>query len=103
PATVRAAGRARHRTCAMISRFNSALQHAARFGGHRKCETLGLIICLSLVLGCQKPRGTILGKAPAGERRTVLSVHAGETPPQVKLSGIMIEKCPVAGCWFRLR
>ena len=44
-----------------------------------------------------------MGKAPKGELRTVLSVNAGETPPEVTLHGVMIEKCPVAGCWFRLR
>ena len=87
----------------MISRFNAALRSEAPFGRHRKCETLLLAIYLLLALGCQKPQGTILGKAPTGELRTVLSVNAGETPPEVTLNGVMIEKCPVAGCWFRLR
>lgn len=40
---------------------------------------------------------------PKGEPRTILSVKAGDTPTQVTLSGVLIEKCPVAGCWFRLR
>jgi uncharacterized protein YdeI (BOF family) len=62
-----------------------------------------LLIALLLASGCHKPQGTVLGKAPAGEPRTILSVKAGDTPPQVTLSGVMIEKCPVAGCWFRLR
>src|SRR5882672_233574 len=62
-----------------------------------------LVICLLLGAGCHKPAGTILGKAPKGEARTILAVRAGDTPPQVTLSGVMIEKCPVAGCWFRLR
>jgi uncharacterized protein YdeI (BOF family) len=44
-----------------------------------------------------------LGKAPAGDPSTILAVTAGDTAPQVTVSGIMIEKCPVAGCWFRLR
>jgi uncharacterized protein YdeI (BOF family) len=44
-----------------------------------------------------------LGKAPAGDVRTILAITAGDTPPQVVVSGVMIEKCPVAGCWFRLR
>ncbi len=63
----------------------------------------GLSICLALVVGCRKPVGTVLGKAPTGEPRTILSVKAGDAPPQVTLSGVMIEKCPVAGCWFRLQ
>ena len=62
-----------------------------------------LSICLALVVACRKPQGTILGKAPAGEPRSILSVKAGDAPPHVTLSGVMIEKCPVAGCWFRLR
>jgi uncharacterized protein YdeI (BOF family) len=65
--------------------------------------TWGLVVCLSLVVGCHKPIGTVLGKAPAGEPQTILAVNAGETPPQVSLAGVMIEKCPIAGCWFRLR
>jgi uncharacterized protein YdeI (BOF family) len=56
-----------------------------------------------LAVGCQKPQGTILGKAPVGDPQTILAVTAGDTPPQVTVSGVMIEKCPLAGCWFRLR
>jgi uncharacterized protein YdeI (BOF family) len=62
-----------------------------------------LLISVLLASGCHKSQGTVLGKAPAGEPRTILSVKAGDTPPQVTLCGVMIEKCPVAGCWFRLR
>ena len=29
--------------------------------------------------------------------------HMPDTPPHVTVDGVMIEKCPVAGCWFRLR
>jgi uncharacterized protein YdeI (BOF family) len=61
------------------------------------------LICLLVAAGCHKPQGTVLGKSPAGELRTILSVKAGNTPPQVSVSGVLIEKCPVAGCWFRLR
>jgi len=35
--------------------------------------------------------------------RSILAIRAGDTPPQVTISGAMIEKCPVAGCWFRVR
>ena len=61
------------------------------------------LICLLAAAGCHKPQGTVLGKAPQGELRSILSVQAGNTPPQVTVRGVMIEKCPVAGCWFRLR
>ena len=64
-----------------------------------------LLICLllSAATGCHEPKGKVLGKAPATEPRTILAVRAGDTPPQVTLSGVMIEKCPIAGCWFKLR
>ncbi len=58
---------------------------------------------MALLLGCNRPRGTLLGKAPGGNVSTILAVRAGDTPPVVTLSGSMVEKCPVAGCWFRLR
>jgi uncharacterized protein YdeI (BOF family) len=61
------------------------------------------LICLLAAAGCHKPQGTVLGKSPDGELRTILSVRAGNTPPQVTVHGAMIERCPVAGCWFRLR
>jgi len=61
------------------------------------------LICLLLTAGCEKPQGKILGKSPRGEPQTILAVKAGNTPPQVTVRGVMIEKCPVAGCWFRLR
>jgi uncharacterized protein YdeI (BOF family) len=64
---------------------------------------LASLICLLAAAGCHKPQGTVLGKMPEGELRTILSVRAGNTPPQVTVRGAMIEKCPVAGCWFRLR
>ena len=64
------------------------------------------LICMMVVVvvaGCYKPKGKVLGKAPGTEPRTILAVRAGDTPPQVTLSGVMIEKCPIAGCWFKLR
>jgi len=74
---------------------------AVSFRGMRRAGVL--LISLLLASGCHRTQGTVLGKAPAGEPQTILSVKAGDTPPQVTLSGVMIEKCPVAGCWFRLR
>lgn len=65
--------------------------------------TLTLAFIVLFIGGCHKPKGTVLGAAPGGEARTVLAVQAGETPSNVTLTGVMIEKCPVAGCWFRLR
>jgi len=58
---------------------------------------------LLLLAGCHQPHGTILGKQPKGDPRTILAVKAGDAPPAVTIKGVMVEKCPVAGCWFRLR
>lgn len=79
--------------------------------GHRACAvTIMRPVCLFVFVvsvlfasGCSKPRGTVLGKAPEGKPVSILSVRAGTTPPKVVLEGMMIEKCPTAGCWFRLR
>lgn len=62
------------------------------------------LIYLLLASGCgKKTQGRLLGKAPEGEPASILSVRAGNTPPRVILHGVIIEKCPTAGCWFRLR
>ena len=58
---------------------------------------------VGLVTACHKPSATVLGKEPKGQPRTILSVQAGDTPQQVTIGGVMVEKCPIAGCWFRLR
>jgi uncharacterized protein YdeI (BOF family) len=65
--------------------------------------TSWMLLALLLAGGCGRHAGTVLGRAPKGQPRTVLAVKAGDTPPQVTLQGVLIEKCPVAGCWFRLR
>ena len=64
-----------------------------------------LVSALALLgaMGCHKSQGTVLGKTPKGEPRTILAIRAGDTPPQVTVSGVMVEKCPVAGCWLRVQ
>src|ERR1019366_98327 len=94
-----------------IRRFHPATMLAASGPGHWTCPmTLRFLqlagvawVCLLLIAGCHQPNSTVLGKAPEGEPRTISSVKTGDAPPQVTLQGVMIEKCPVAGCWFRLR
>jgi uncharacterized protein YdeI (BOF family) len=60
-------------------------------------------VCIFLVTSCHKPNSTVLGKDPEGSPQTILSVKTGGIPSPVTIQGVMIEKCPVAGCWFRLR
>jgi uncharacterized protein YdeI (BOF family) len=49
---------------------------------------------------CGKQKGTVLGQPPKGEPQTMLAVRDGITPPNVTLRGLILEKCPTAGCWF---
>jgi uncharacterized protein YdeI (BOF family) len=58
---------------------------------------------LLLGLGCDNREALILGRAPTGEAQTVSSMMRVNAGSRVLLSGVMVEKCPVAGCWFRLR
>ncbi len=61
------------------------------------------LLGLLLSVGCNQRGALILGQAPAGEPRTINSIKAVGSGTRVVLKGIMFEKCPVAGCWFRLR
>ena len=47
-------------------------------------------------------KGKVLGKAPQDPHTTVLAIHAGDAPARLSLEGTMIERCPQAGCWFRI-
>lgn len=83
---------------------------AAECTGHRTGAmicfvrlTVLLSVLVVLVASCSKPAGRILGNAPKGEPKNIIAVKAGDVPPLVTVQGVMIEKCPVAGCWFRLR
>ena len=62
-----------------------------------------LVIGLTLCCGCHKREALFLGQAPTGHPRSITSIKAFVPGTRVVLDGIMIEKCPVAGCWFRLR
>ena len=62
-----------------------------------------VLVVMLLATGCRPSSGTVLGKITEGEVRSIQSVKAGGTSVPVVLQGVMIEKCPVAGCWFRLQ
>lgn len=55
-----------------------------------------------LLAGCGPAGGKVKGTAPLGKPRTILAAQAGDTPRELVFEGKIIEKCPVAGCWFRL-
>ena len=80
----------------------------ARVGGPGGSRTgprglrLALLACVVVATACRQSGSTVLGKPPQGATRTIISVRVGDSPPQVTVGGVMVEKCPVAGCWFRL-
>lgn len=51
--------------------------------------------------GCAHSSATVLGKDPGTTHPTV--VRDLKPASQVTLAGVMIEKCPTAGCWFMLK
>jgi uncharacterized protein YdeI (BOF family) len=58
---------------------------------------------LAVVLGCSGPHGEIRGKAPAGAIATAAMLRQAPPRATVTVHGTMVEKCPVAGCWFILQ
>ena len=69
----------------------------------RIVSILFALAALSALPGCHKPQGTVLGKSPKGDLSNILAIRAGDTPPTVTISGVMVEKCPVAGCWLKVQ
>lgn len=66
------------------------------------CVGLGACaIIAALCSGCS-PTTTKLGQDPVGA--SVQTSTRDARPSQiVSLRGVMVEKCPTSGCWFRLR
>jgi uncharacterized protein YdeI (BOF family) len=64
-----------------------------------------LALASVLAFAACRPAGQrILGQAPEGRPQTVAELNRSATPAQVStVAGEIIEKCPVAGCWFVLR
>lgn len=64
---------------------------------------VALTFCLLLTVGCRPRSSVTLGQAPVGQAGSVASLKTAGPAEAVVLTGLMIEKCPVAGCWFRLQ
>jgi uncharacterized protein YdeI (BOF family) len=60
-------------------------------------------VALLLTPGCHQSNSTVLGKAPMGEAQSVSAIKLAQADSPVTVQGILVEKCPVAGCWFYLR
>ncbi len=63
------------------------------------------IFLLCVVLAACRPAGArTLGRVPTAVTQTVSQLRqASVLPTECTVAGEMIEKCPVAGCWFVLR
>ncbi len=61
-----------------------------------------LVLPALLLVGCGQ-KTNVLGKAPAGHLVTPVNLLAAKRGDEVNIQGEMVEKCPVAGCWFKLR
>jgi hypothetical protein len=69
---------------------------------YRLC--LIVIAASSLPLsGCARAGGAVLGQDPGANPPAASTVKGLKPGGQSTLAGVMIEKCPVAGCWFMLR
>ena len=57
---------------------------------------------LLLTAGCAGRTPSVLGIKPV--QGTPIAINTlKESPNTVLVHGVMVEKCPVAGCWFMLR
>ena len=64
--------------------------------------TMFLVVCLSDT-GCRHAEQHILGNAITNTATVSVQNLKSATGKSVLVKGVMIEKCPVAGCWFKLR
>lgn len=55
-----------------------------------------------LLIGCGKPESQLLGKELTDATYSSVATLKTTTVP-VLLTGTVAEKCPTAGCWFRLK
>lgn len=59
--------------------------------------------CFSLLAGCRGSGQNVLGAAPEGKPVTVAAAQAAAVKEPVTVRGKLVEKCPVAGCWFMVK
>jgi hypothetical protein len=71
---------------------------------HASLLALAAISLSALALaGCSRAGGSVLGKDPGTDSRAQSTVKDLKSGGPSRLTGVMYEKCPVAGCWFMLR
>ena len=70
----------------------------------RTAWTILIFVAGLAITGCGKTQDHIKGLAPAAEvTATVHELAKAPAAKKVTVRGEMVEKCPVAGCWFMLR
>lgn len=62
-----------------------------------------VVLGVGLLAGCSSGGPETLGVAPAGNATHISAALAQPKGAPVIVEGEIIEKCPVAGCWFVLR
>ncbi len=53
--------------------------------------------------GCSSEGAHVLGQTPSDEPISLDLARQGVGKPLVTVRGVMVEKCPEAGCWFVLK
>ena len=56
-----------------------------------------------MIAGCGTKQTSVLGKSPEARPTAVVRELLQKTGRMVTVQGEMVDKCPVAGCWFMLR
>jgi uncharacterized protein YdeI (BOF family) len=70
----------------------------------RSCPVAIAALAASLALGAGCRRAEqVLGAPPPGNVTPVAAVRAAAPGAVVTVRGALVEKCPVAGCWFDVR
>ena len=62
-----------------------------------------LVGIILLLVGCAERKPVMLGPVFEGVAVPISEISQTSPTAQLIVSGTMIEKCPVAGCWFVVR
>jgi uncharacterized protein YdeI (BOF family) len=55
-----------------------------------------------IVAGCATGGHSVRGQAPVGVQSTLAQAQAAPIGTKLMVAGALLQKCPVAGCWFTL-
>lgn len=73
----------------------------------RKTKSICILLILAgswgVLAGCGASGAAVRGQAPVGDQSTLAQAQAAPIGAKLTVVGTLLEKCPVAGCWFTLR